>query len=229
MNGDLRTRAPESFSVNGFRSLVQVKDVPISSPTIVAGHNDGGKTAFDLDEWEQTEYDLPAETRIRRVAGSEGTVLQSWTSVPADTRLIDLPQYKTTDLKSLVREFGLQPAGARMVNNVAAFREYAKANTSGEAWTPAPKWLDTRMPRLLQFDGNAENPDAAVKRHSLRDFTHGSLRAVVACCAPTIHVAAAPLRVLSQCRRARPAGLISRVGARAGQIVWLRASCDRAG
>ncbi|WP_238598035.1 hypothetical protein [Saccharothrix sp. ALI-22-I] len=32
--------------MNGFRSLLQVKDIPISSPTIVAGHNDGGKSAL---------------------------------------------------------------------------------------------------------------------------------------------------------------------------------------
>lgn len=36
----------KSFSVNGFRSLMQVEKIPISSPTIVAGHNDGGKTAL---------------------------------------------------------------------------------------------------------------------------------------------------------------------------------------
>lgn len=34
------------FSVTGFRSLVEVKDIPISSPTIVAGHNDSGKSAL---------------------------------------------------------------------------------------------------------------------------------------------------------------------------------------
>jgi len=34
-----------SFSIFGFRSLTQVLDLPIGAPTILAGHNDGGKTA----------------------------------------------------------------------------------------------------------------------------------------------------------------------------------------
>ncbi|MET8754712.1 hypothetical protein ABZW32_32145 [Streptomyces sp. NPDC004667] len=33
-----------SFSVYGFRSLSRVEDIPVSSPTILAGHNDGGKS-----------------------------------------------------------------------------------------------------------------------------------------------------------------------------------------
>ncbi|WP_433223381.1 ATP-dependent nuclease [Microtetraspora malaysiensis] len=33
------------FSVEGFRSLTEVKDIPVGGPTILAGHNDGGKTA----------------------------------------------------------------------------------------------------------------------------------------------------------------------------------------
>ncbi|MFC9680830.1 ATP-dependent endonuclease [Streptomyces sp. NPDC056948] len=33
------------FSACGFRSLARVEDIPVSSPTILAGHNDGGKSA----------------------------------------------------------------------------------------------------------------------------------------------------------------------------------------
>ncbi|MGW4227606.1 ATP-dependent nuclease [Streptomyces bauhiniae] len=33
------------FSAYGFRSLAQVEDIPVSSPTILAGRNDGGKSA----------------------------------------------------------------------------------------------------------------------------------------------------------------------------------------
>ncbi|GLZ42818.1 TOPRIM nucleotidyl transferase/hydrolase domain-containing protein [Actinokineospora sp. NBRC 105648] len=186
--------------MNGFRSLVQVKDVPIGSPTIVAGHNDGGKTAlidslafllgvrrledvdrsylsgtedrceatdvegvFSLNDWERTEYSLPAETRIRRIADSESTVLQCWIAVPADTRLADLSKCKAPELKALVQELALEPAGTRMADNLAVLLEHARANTSGEAWTLAPKGLAARLPRILQFDGNAENPDVAVK------------------------------------------------------------------
>ena len=35
----------EKFTVRGFRSLANVTNVPISGPTILAGHNDGGKSA----------------------------------------------------------------------------------------------------------------------------------------------------------------------------------------
>ncbi|GGV69830.1 hypothetical protein GCM10010277_80240 [Streptomyces longisporoflavus] len=35
-----------SFSVSGFRSLTDVADIPIRKPTILAGHNDGGKSAL---------------------------------------------------------------------------------------------------------------------------------------------------------------------------------------
>ncbi|MFE2955083.1 ATP-dependent nuclease [Nocardia tengchongensis] len=35
----------EKYSVNGFRSLANVVDIPIGSPTILAGPNDGGKSA----------------------------------------------------------------------------------------------------------------------------------------------------------------------------------------
>ncbi|MEV7394882.1 AAA family ATPase [Streptomyces sp. NPDC091215] len=34
-----------SFSVSGFRSLTDVHDIPVRKPTILAGHNDGGKSA----------------------------------------------------------------------------------------------------------------------------------------------------------------------------------------
>lgn len=34
-----------SFSVSGFRSLQDISDIPVSKPTILAGHNDGGKSA----------------------------------------------------------------------------------------------------------------------------------------------------------------------------------------
>ncbi|RNG22823.1 ATP-dependent nuclease [Streptomyces botrytidirepellens] len=34
-----------SFAVSGFRSLRDIDDIPVSRPTILAGHNDGGKSA----------------------------------------------------------------------------------------------------------------------------------------------------------------------------------------
>lgn len=35
----------KDFSVSGFRSLTLVENIPVSAPTILAGHNDGGKSA----------------------------------------------------------------------------------------------------------------------------------------------------------------------------------------
>ncbi|MFJ7590945.1 hypothetical protein ACIQZO_26950 [Streptomyces sp. NPDC097617] len=96
--------------MSGFRSLQSVCDIPVSKPTILAGHNDGGKSAllhalgllvgtqsmidddrsypggtgpdqknglarcdetfvvgeFTLDAWEQREFHLPPQIRLRR-------------------------------------------------------------------------------------------------------------------------------------------------------------------
>lgn len=35
----------DSYSARGFRSLAHVTDIPISRPTVLAGRNDGGKSA----------------------------------------------------------------------------------------------------------------------------------------------------------------------------------------
>ncbi|GGM93457.1 hypothetical protein GCM10011609_33730 [Lentzea pudingi] len=57
-----------NFSVSGFRSLMRVEGIPVSSPTLVAGHNDGGKTAlldglsFLLGEHTAEEADLTYTT-----------------------------------------------------------------------------------------------------------------------------------------------------------------------
>ena len=52
-----------SLSACGFRSLALVEDIPISGPTVLAGHNDGGKSAvltalaFLLDHHSLTDED----------------------------------------------------------------------------------------------------------------------------------------------------------------------------
>ncbi|RKS79356.1 putative ATP-dependent endonuclease of OLD family [Actinomadura pelletieri DSM 43383] len=54
----------ESFNVQGFRSLSSVSGIPVLSPTIITGHNDGGKSAtltaagFLLGANDATENDL---------------------------------------------------------------------------------------------------------------------------------------------------------------------------
>lgn len=64
----------ERFSVRGFRSLADVENIPISGPTILAGPNDGGKTAtvsalaFLVGDYLPTEEDrtyLEGESGLR--------------------------------------------------------------------------------------------------------------------------------------------------------------------
>jgi predicted ATP-dependent endonuclease of OLD family len=63
----------ESFNVRGFRSLASLNEVPVLSPTIITGHNDGGKSAtlravgFLLGAHNITEDDLTF-----RSSGEEG-------------------------------------------------------------------------------------------------------------------------------------------------------------
>ncbi|WP_053734348.1 ATP-dependent endonuclease [Nocardia sp. NRRL S-836] len=79
----------ENYSVRGFRSLAEVAEIPISKPTILAGPNDGGKTAalaalgFLLGEHKPIEDDrtfLPEEAGERSpYVEVEGTfALDAW-------------------------------------------------------------------------------------------------------------------------------------------------------
>ncbi|WP_224274285.1 AAA family ATPase [Streptomyces sp. LS1784] len=58
----------KDFSISGFRSLTLVENIPVSAPTILAGHNDGGKSAvlaaldFLLGGYRLTEQDRTYET-----------------------------------------------------------------------------------------------------------------------------------------------------------------------
>jgi len=62
----------QSFSVHGFRSLDCVEGIPIGGPTILAGHNDGGKTAllaalaFLLGEYTLSEDDRTYQMGVPR-------------------------------------------------------------------------------------------------------------------------------------------------------------------
>ena len=54
----------QRFDVRGFRSLVNVLGIPVSAPTILAGHNDGGKTAvIDALRYLTGTYKLVDEDR----------------------------------------------------------------------------------------------------------------------------------------------------------------------
>ncbi|MFI7142511.1 ATP-dependent nuclease [Streptomyces massasporeus] len=196
-----------SFSVSGFRSLTEVADIPVRKPTILAGHNDGGKSAlldalafllgkhalaeddrtyltidgedesapvrceetsvegaFTLDAWEQEQFDLPEQVRLRRWSGEDLVPrLEIWQPISDDERLRDLSQHLVPALKDMVKEFGLSPGSMRKPDLEQALRGYAREHASSEGWASAPSGLDKRMPRYLAFDGKAAKPDDAVK------------------------------------------------------------------
>ncbi|MFD3797819.1 ATP-dependent endonuclease [Streptomyces californicus] len=196
-----------SFSVSGFRSLTEVADIPVRKPTILAGHNDGGKSAlldalafllgkhalaeddrtyltvdgddesapvrceessvegaFTLDAWEQEQFDLPAQVRLRRCSGEDLiSRLEVWQPIPTDERLRDMSQYLVPALKDLVKEFGLSPSSMRKPDLEQALRMYGREHSGSDGWVAVPAGLDKRMPRYLPFDGKVAKPDDAVK------------------------------------------------------------------
>lgn len=196
-----------SFSVNGFRSLTEVADIPVRKPTILAGHNDGGKSAlldalafllgkhalaeddrtylitdgddepaplrceessvegaFTLDAWEQEQFALPEQVRLRRCSGEDlVSRLDVWQPIPADERLRDLSQHLVPALKDLVKEFELSPSSMRRSDLEQALCVYGREHADSEGWVSAPSGLDKRMPRYLPFDGKVAKPDDAVK------------------------------------------------------------------
>jgi energy-coupling factor transporter ATP-binding protein EcfA2 len=196
-----------SFSVSGFRSLTQVAAIPVRKPTILAGHNDGGKSAlldalafllgkhalaeddrtyltvdgedesapvrceetsvvgaFTLDAWEQEQFDLPEQVRLRRWSGEDLVPrLEIWQLISDDERLRDLSQHLVPALKDMVKEFGLSPGSMRKPDLEQALRRYAREHASSEGWASAPSGLEKRMPRYLAFDGKVAKPDDAVK------------------------------------------------------------------
>jgi putative ATP-dependent endonuclease of OLD family len=197
------------FSVKGFRSLAHVSDIPVSNPTILAGHNDGGKSSvlkalaylvgdFKLDEddrtyrpnavgdvaaepvldrceetWVEGEFfasekecsDLciPNLVRVRRVSREElNDQLEIWGPVPDDERLLCFTSRTVPQLKELANEFGISWSGSKKADIEAAVQMYVDSHSSGEGWTPAPKGIQARMPKLLIFNGD-ERPESAVR------------------------------------------------------------------
>ncbi|MCX5246682.1 AAA family ATPase [Streptomyces sp. NBC_00201] len=200
----------KNFSVNGFRSLRDVSNIPVSKPTILAGHNDGGKSAlldalsllvgtrtmvpddrsyirstdsedkdaferctetvvvgeFTLDGWEQQEFDLPSEVRLRRrIDAALDSSLEIWSSLPNDDRLADLAQYLLPELKELAAEFDIKPDNPKpkKADFEKCLRDYGRKHSDTQGWLSAPSGLQRRMPRILIFDGKAARPDDAVK------------------------------------------------------------------
>lgn len=94
----------DSFSVSGFRSLTEVVGVPVSKPTILAGHNDGGKSALlDALAFLLGVRSLSEDDRTYLAAGAGGepgspvrcestSVSGTFTLDPYEQEQFDLPE-----------------------------------------------------------------------------------------------------------------------------------------
>ncbi|MFH8472488.1 ATP-dependent nuclease [Streptomyces sp. NPDC018000] len=199
-----------SFNVCGFRSLKDVRDIPVSTPTILAGQNDGGKSAvlaalaflvgndqlteddrtyeiapsadvdgsvplsrcettwvegqFTLDPWEQEEFGLPQELRVRRrAAADEAPVLECWAPLADDERLREPSQLSVAEVRALAKELLPEMSSIKRGDIEPALRKYGLTHASTSDWAPAPKGMERRLPRLMPFDGKSTDPDGAVK------------------------------------------------------------------
>ncbi|WP_328936271.1 hypothetical protein OG288_44140 [Streptomyces tauricus] len=116
------------FSVCGFRSLAQVENIPVSSPTILAGRNDGGKSAvltalaFLLGDHRLTDED---RTYVQTEGAAGGRCSPTWvegvfTLDTGEQAATALPQ--TARIRRIAEEgqtarweyFGSRPADSRL-------------------------------------------------------------------------------------------------------------------
>ncbi|MGW2787029.1 ATP-dependent nuclease [Streptomyces populi] len=116
------------FSVCGFRSLAQVENIPVSSPTILAGRNDGGKSAvltalaFLLGDHRLTDED---RTYVQTEGAAGGRCPQTWvegvfTLDAGEQTATALPQ--TARIRRIAEEgqtarweyYGSRPADSRL-------------------------------------------------------------------------------------------------------------------
>ena len=92
-----------SFTAHGFRSLEHVEDIPVSKPTILAGHNDGGKSAvLDALAFLVGKYQLADEDRtyVRSADGVGRRCEETW--VEGHFRL-DVEEQSTSGLSPVLR------------------------------------------------------------------------------------------------------------------------------
>ncbi|MFD4210430.1 hypothetical protein ACFWRG_31080, partial [Micromonospora tulbaghiae] len=117
------------FSACGFRSLTHVQDIPVSSPTILAGRNDGGKSAvlaalaFLLGEHRLTDEDRTyqqdegvkgqrcAETWVEGVFRLDTAEQAAAAPLPAELRIRRRSRAGEAACWEL---FGSQPADSRL-------------------------------------------------------------------------------------------------------------------
>lgn len=104
-----------NFSIRGFRSLAEVEDIPIGSPTILAGPNDGGKSsALDAVKFLLGRYSPIEDDRTYLEGESDGGradidvsgrfLLDEWEqekfSLPAVIKLRRIMSRRTTPARS---------------------------------------------------------------------------------------------------------------------------------
>lgn len=116
-----------SLSACGFRSLAHVEGIPVSGPTILAGHNDGGKSAvltalaFLLDHHTLTEED---RTYAKGGEAGGGRCEQTWVeghfTLDSGERASGLPERLRIRRRAAAGEgavwecLGSQPADTRL-------------------------------------------------------------------------------------------------------------------
>ncbi|MEV5989215.1 hypothetical protein AB0L85_30210 [Streptomyces sp. NPDC052051] len=157
------------FSACGFRSLARIEDVPVSSPTILAGHNDGGKSAvltalaFLLGIHRLTDEDRTYEQTEGSVGGR---CVRTWVE---GTFRLDATEQAATGLSSTLRVrriseqgqppqwqyFGSRPADSRLHDLTRLLKgELAKLVTEFSL-SPAGSLKDDLLQALTAYAATA--------------------------------------------------------------------------
>lgn len=120
---------------------------------------------FHLSDQEQTDLELPATVRIRRVHIPERSArLELLVEAPVDENLRDLDTKSLAALKGIAGELGVAvTSDARAKNSwLSALQDFAAGQPHAPAWVPVPKAVPAALPKFLRF-GDAESAELAVK------------------------------------------------------------------
>jgi putative ATP-dependent endonuclease of the OLD family len=156
------------FSACGFRSLTHVQDIPVSSPTILAGRNDGGKSAvltalaFLLGSHRLTDedrtYEQGEDAKGRRC--SETWAEGLFTLDPSEQAVGGLPQQVRVRRRSRVGEaacwefFGSQPADSRLQGLGRLMKKDLAELVTEFALTPAGSLKEDLLAALIAHAAN---------------------------------------------------------------------------
>ncbi|MFJ3673537.1 ATP-dependent nuclease [Streptomyces sp. NPDC090106] len=161
------------FSAHGFRSLARVEDIPVSSPTILAGRNDGGKSAvltalsFLLGKHKLTEEDRTYEQNC----GARGSrCTETWVEgefeLDADEQTeSDLPaalrirRWSPIDQPASLEYFGQQPADSRLHSLDRLLKEPLAQLVADYEISPAGTKKDDLLAALKEYAATAPKVD----------------------------------------------------------------------